>query len=57
MNLRKMITCTLDSGQLIFIATSSRMNTSGYLVLENRDSSTSNCQNWNPLSPGLILDE
>ena len=53
-----MVTCTLDSGKLILIATSSRMNKSGYLVLENRDSSTSNCQAWNPaLPPGLILDE
>ena len=37
------ITWTLDSGRLIFSATSSRIKMSGYLVLENRDSRTSNC--------------
>lgn len=36
-------TCTLDSGKLIFIATSSRINISGYLVFENKPSRTSNC--------------
>ena len=36
-------TWTLDSGKLIFSATSSRMKTSGYRVLLNKDSRTSNC--------------
>ena len=35
------LTWTLDSGKLIFSATSSRMKISGYLVLPNSDSSTS----------------
>lgn len=39
----KIITCTLDSGKLIFKATSSLMNISGYLVFENKASKTSNC--------------
>lgn len=34
-------TWTLDSGRLIFSATSSRMNMSGYRVLANRASRTS----------------
>lgn len=37
------ITWTLDSGKLIFKATSSRMNMSGYRVLANNVSSTSSC--------------
>lgn len=36
------LTCTLDSGKLIFKATSSRMKMSGYLVLPNNDSNISN---------------
>lgn len=36
-------TCTLDSGKLIFSATSSRMKMSGYRVLANSASSTSSC--------------
>lgn len=36
-------TWTLDSGRLIFKATSSLMKISGYLVFWNRVSSTSNC--------------
>ena len=36
------ITWTRDSGKLIFSATSSRMNISGYLVFWNNDSMTSN---------------
>ena len=39
----KELTCTLDSGKLIFNATSSLINISGYLVFENKLSSTSNC--------------
>lgn len=35
-------TCTRDSGKLILRATSSRINISGYLVLPNNDSNTSN---------------
>jgi hypothetical protein len=38
---RRQFTCTLDSGRLIFTATSSRMKMSGYLVLENSPSRTS----------------
>jgi len=37
------LTCTLDSGRLIFMATSSRIKMSGYFVLLNSCSSTSNC--------------
>lgn len=37
-----MLTCTRDSGKLIFSATSSRINISGYLVFPNKDSNTSN---------------
>lgn len=40
-------TCTLDSGKLIFSATSSRMKMSGYRVLANRASSTSSCARVN----------
>lgn len=36
------LTCTLDSGKLIFSATSSRIKISGYLVFKNNDSRTSN---------------
>lgn len=36
-------TCTRDSGRLIFSATSSRMNMSGYRVLANNASKTSSC--------------
>lgn len=36
-------TWTLDSGKFIFKATSSRINISGYLVLANNASRTSNC--------------
>ena len=36
-------TCTLDSGRLIFIATSSRIKMSGYLVFENKSSRISSC--------------
>lgn len=36
--MRAQLTWTLDSGKLIFSATSSRMNMSGYLVLPNSDS-------------------
>ena len=39
----RVFTWTLDSGKLIFRATSSRINTSGYRVLPNNDSSTSSC--------------
>lgn len=38
-----MLTCTLDSGRLIFTATSSRIKMSGYRVLPNKFSKTSNC--------------
>ena len=37
-----LLTCTRDSGRLIFRATSSRMNISGYRVFWKRDSITSN---------------
>ena len=37
------LTCTRDSGRLIFSATSSRMNMSGYRVLANNASKTSSC--------------
>lgn len=37
------LTCTLDSGKLIFTATSSRIKISGYRVLPNKASNTSNC--------------
>jgi hypothetical protein len=37
------LTCTRDSGKLIFRATSSLMKMSGYLVLPKSDSSTSSC--------------
>lgn len=40
-------TCTLDSGKLIFSATSSRMKMSGYRVLANSASSTSSCARVN----------
>lgn len=36
-------TCTLDSGRLIFSATSSLMKMSGYRVLANSDSRMSSC--------------
>lgn len=36
------LTCTLDSGRFIFKATSSLINISGYLVLPNNASNTSN---------------
>ena len=39
----EIITCTLDSGKLIFKANSSLMNTSGYLVFWNRLSRMSSC--------------
>ena len=37
------LTCTLASAKLIFFATSSRINTSGYIVLLNKSSNTSSC--------------
>ena len=40
-------TCTLDSGKLIFSATSSRMKISGYRVFANNASSTSSCARVN----------
>ena len=38
-----MNTCTLDSGKLILLATSSLMNTSGYWVSEKSSSNISSC--------------
>lgn len=48
-------TCTLDSGRLIFKATSSRIKISGYRVLPNSDSNTSNCARVNVVRSRLCL--
>lgn len=50
-----MLTCTLDSGRLIFRATSSRIKMSGYRVLPNSDSSTSNWARVNVVLSRLCL--
>lgn len=50
-----LLTCTLDSGRLIFRATSSRIKMSGYRVLPNSDSSTSNWARVNVVLSRLCL--
>lgn len=49
------LTCTLDSGRLIFKATSSLMKISGYRVLPNRFSSTSSWARVNVVLSLLCL--